>query len=275
MALRGRIVAKLAGHAMRASHMLRTLPQDVIAHLAASAIPRRLVAGRDLYREGDSADKFWILQEGETKIFRGMQVTGGIRAPAILGQAAIFAPWVQECRERMHTVRALSSCTLWEFDNTALSRIVKHHPNILLSLYENYLNYLDEYEKWWSTSNAAQQGFPLPQRIPRIKKAIKKLYDKTHRQVVEGRGGEEISGEAEVVGEGQDIDVTIPDDTEQQDGSLASREGNAVLPEVERTSFRGTGWENTNLSVQEVSDDRLTTQTRGAQRLRRDLETGN
>ena len=276
MALRGRIVAKLAGHAMRASHMLHTLPQDVIAHLAASAIPRRLVAGRDLYREGDGADKFWVLQEGETKIFRGMQVTGGIRAPAILGQAAIFAPWVQECKERMHTVRALSSCTLWEFDNTTLYRIVKHHPNVLLSLYENYLNYLDKYEEWWSMSNAGQQGAPLPKRIPRIRRAIKKLYDKTHHQVMGETNGEGIFRGEVPLGEDHidySDDATIPDDTEQQDGF---REGGANLREVERTpsgrAGMGMGMGSINLSVQEVTDDRPT--SRGVQQLHGDVEAG-
>ncbi len=37
---------------------------QVRAHLAASAVPVRLVAGHNLYEEGDEADCFYVLQEG-------------------------------------------------------------------------------------------------------------------------------------------------------------------------------------------------------------------
>ena len=32
-----------------------------------------------------------------------MHATGEVHAPAVLGQAAIFAHLIEECRERMHT----------------------------------------------------------------------------------------------------------------------------------------------------------------------------
>lgn len=41
------------------------LAAQVRAVLAANAVPVRLVAGHDLYQEGDAAESFFILQEGE------------------------------------------------------------------------------------------------------------------------------------------------------------------------------------------------------------------
>lgn len=38
---------------------------QVRSQLAASAVPVRLVAGHNLYEEGDEADSFYVLQEGE------------------------------------------------------------------------------------------------------------------------------------------------------------------------------------------------------------------
>ena len=41
---------------------------QVRAALAASAVPVRLVAGHNLYEEGDKADSFYLLQEGEHQV---------------------------------------------------------------------------------------------------------------------------------------------------------------------------------------------------------------
>ena len=105
VSLRGEIVARLAGDTIRDSRMLRTLSPEVRAHLASVAVPRRLVAGHDLYEEGDDADRFWVLQDGELAVIRGIQETGRVVAPAIVGQAAVFSEWVEDCKERLHTGR--------------------------------------------------------------------------------------------------------------------------------------------------------------------------
>lgn len=111
-ALRGEIVSRMAGETIQESRMLSVLSPEVRAHLATVALPRRLVAGHDLYREGDDADKFWVLQEGEMRVIRGIKKAGVVSSPAILGQAAVFAPWIEDCKERLHTVRAKTNCTL-------------------------------------------------------------------------------------------------------------------------------------------------------------------
>ena len=60
--LRGRIVARVAGDAIRKSRMLGVLSPEIQAHLSEGALPRRLLAGHNLCEEGGAADRFWVLQ---------------------------------------------------------------------------------------------------------------------------------------------------------------------------------------------------------------------
>ena len=137
------------------------------AQLASVALPVRLVAGHNLFEEGDAADSFYVLQEGETGSacicsvsrgepcsccarssrwrllpsedlprpptplpapvaspahqqhlctappsrpcageainLRGARVVGHLHGPALVGQAAVFSHYVEECRSRLHT----------------------------------------------------------------------------------------------------------------------------------------------------------------------------
>lgn len=62
--LRGEIVSRLAGPALARSHVLRRLDEGVRGQLASAAVPVRLVAGHNLYEEGDDSRSFFFLQEG-------------------------------------------------------------------------------------------------------------------------------------------------------------------------------------------------------------------
>lgn len=63
----------------------RALPcraAQVLAQLAAGAMPVRLVAGHDLYEEGDEVDGFYVMQEGEQGTGReGRDSRGHKRVP--------------------------------------------------------------------------------------------------------------------------------------------------------------------------------------------------
>ena len=188
--LRGRIVARLAGDAIRGSKMLGVLSPEVQAHLAEGALPVRLIAGHNLCKEGDSADKFWVLQEGRVKFIRGMHTTGEVHAPAVLGQAAVFAPWISECKERMHTIRAVTSCTLWEFTSRPLQKVGKRDPSVLRMLCESYLAYLAGVEQ-------RGQGGPVSKKVPRIKSQVEKMMKKAEEKEKQQRLEEEKEAEKE------------------------------------------------------------------------------
>jgi CRP-like cAMP-binding protein len=194
--LRGRIVARLAGDAIRGSKMLGKLHPEVQAHLAEGAVPQRLLAGHNLCEEGDLADKFWVLQEGKVKFYRGIHVTGELHAPAVIGQAAVFAPWISDCQVRMHTVRGVSSCSLWEFSGRPLQKVAKHNPSVLIVLCESYLQYLAGVEQRQYQQRDQQPrrgGWPTASKIvARIKKKVQKMLDKAKESEKEhNREGEE------------------------------------------------------------------------------------
>lgn len=174
--LRGRIVARLAGTAIRGSQMLGKLNPEIQAHLAEGAVPFKLLAGHNLCEEGDLAEEFWVLQEGQVKFYRGIHATGEVHAPAVLGQAAVFAPWISDCRERMHTVRGVTSCSLWLFKSRPLQKIAKHDPSVLLVLCKSYLQYLARVEQ------RGKDGRPVFKRVTRIKAQVKKLMEESEEK---------------------------------------------------------------------------------------------
>lgn len=170
--LRARIVARLAGEAIQKSQMLGKLTPEIQAHLAEGAVPLRLLAGHNLCEEGDLAEKFWVLQEGRVRFYRGIHVTSELHAPAVIGHAAVFAPWISECRERMHTVRGMTSCSLWSFQSSPLQREAKHDPSVMRVLCQSYLQFLARAER------RKESGRSVSKRVPRIKAQVEKLLKK-------------------------------------------------------------------------------------------------
>ncbi|RMZ52856.1 hypothetical protein APUTEX25_000975 [Auxenochlorella protothecoides] len=101
--LRGEIVSKMSGHTLQSSHLFSGLSSEVLGGLLCSAVPRRLVAGHDLYAEMSEGESFFILQE----------------------------------------VRACSNCILWEFKSLDLQDIIRSDPRVLVHLCKAYIQYQD------------------------------------------------------------------------------------------------------------------------------------
>lgn len=182
MDLRGEIVRGLAGETLRHSHMFRLLDDEMRAQLAGVARPVRLVAGHNLFQEGDDADAFYVLQEGEAEALRGTSRIHGLHGPALVGQAAVFREYVEECSWRLHTVRAITNCTLWEFQGTQLAKMLKHSPGFLPPLCESYLQHLEELCR-----HIAERGEErVPKRVRRMQSKIEALRAMTAAKL-EGR----------------------------------------------------------------------------------------
>ncbi|GAB4823679.1 hypothetical protein N2152v2_010725 [Parachlorella kessleri] len=201
--LRGEIVLNLAGAALAQSYLFCNLGGEVRAQLAASATPVRLVAGHNLYEEGDDADAFYVLQEGEAVAIHGMQRTVRYHSPALLGQSAVFASTLPDCRQRMHTgkegaaptlcrcfavphMRALTNSTLWRFPVKPINKLAQHQPGILVALCQSYLQYIEEV-----LSAARSKGKSMP-RLVRIRKQVEGLLEKVSAQI--HSGGDESDG---------------------------------------------------------------------------------
>jgi len=141
-ALRAELVLSLSGEALRRSYMLSALDMDMMEFLATLGLPFPLIAGHDLYMEGAPADKFWVLQEGELTVMRGITKIGVIVGPAVIGQAAIFSKLLDDCQNRMHTMRAAVNCTLWEFAAGPFSHMLRYRPKVLVRLCLRYRDHL-------------------------------------------------------------------------------------------------------------------------------------
>lgn len=140
--------------------MLSSLDQDLMEQLATTGLPSPLIAGHDLFQEGDEAAHFWILQEGEMRVMRGIRVIGVIRAPAVLGQTSIFAEMLSNCDTRLHTMRAWTNCSLWQFPGVAFGRILSYRPKVLLDICSKYRKHLKKMEQKF--------GDRTPHRIKRM-----------------------------------------------------------------------------------------------------------
>ncbi|KAL4447949.1 hypothetical protein ABPG75_005168 [Micractinium tetrahymenae] len=109
--------------------------------VAAASTPRLLRAGEQLWRRGEEAPFFCILDEGELLL----EAADGSREiaspPAVLGISALFGAAAPECRLRQHAVRGLAGVSkLWAVDAAQLAEQLRaQHPLALLHFARHFL----------------------------------------------------------------------------------------------------------------------------------------
>lgn len=123
-------------HAARAIETMRDhpffseLPADVLAPLANHAHVRTLAASEVLFREGQPADRFFLLHTGEIALDMEDPSRGQVRVDvlgddAVLGWSWLFSPY------RWHlTATALRRTTLVEFDAFRVRAFMAEQPAI-------------------------------------------------------------------------------------------------------------------------------------------------
>jgi CRP-like cAMP-binding protein len=82
---------------------------------------RRLRAGETVFRQGDSADRLYVLAEGELEVADGGR---RIAAGQMFGEIAFFAPE----RRRTATVRAVVASTVLSIDETTFRQLFFQNP---------------------------------------------------------------------------------------------------------------------------------------------------
>ena len=123
-------------HAAHAIEMMRDhpffseLPADLLAPLAKHAHSRTIAAGEVLFREGETADRFFLLHTGEIALDmedpdRGQLRVDILGADAVLGWSWLFSPY------RWHlTATALQRTVLVEFDAFRLRAYMSEQPAV-------------------------------------------------------------------------------------------------------------------------------------------------
>lgn len=115
---------------MRDHPFFSELPADLLTPLAKHAHIRTVAAGEVLFREGQNADRFFLLHSGEIALDmedpdRGQVRVDVLNDDAVLGWSWLFSPY------RWHlTATALERTTLVEFDAFRLRAFMSEQPAV-------------------------------------------------------------------------------------------------------------------------------------------------
>ncbi|PNW75568.1 hypothetical protein CHLRE_12g531950v5 [Chlamydomonas reinhardtii] len=134
--LRFEVASELALPLIKSVHALRDLNEDAQQLLAAHFRPIKAIVGQELCRQGDDADRMWLLASGRLVALRHKEEAQHVSAPALVGDSLLLALDVKPCRFRPWTLRAAGPCQLWEVRLEDLSRVLHIYPGIRLALLE-------------------------------------------------------------------------------------------------------------------------------------------
>ena len=98
--------------------------------------PLQLAPGEFLYREGDKANKMYVLLEGEIDIRIGDYIKTA-REGSIVGEAALI-----EHRPRAANAVAKSACQLAQIDRQRFDFLVQQHPNFATYVMKSLVDHL-------------------------------------------------------------------------------------------------------------------------------------
>ncbi|KAG2438741.1 hypothetical protein HXX76_005286 [Chlamydomonas incerta] len=163
--LRFEVASELALPLIQSVHALRDLNEDAQQLLAAHFRPIKAIVGQELCRQGDDADRMWLLASGRLVALRHKEDPQHVTAPALVGDSLLLALDVKPCRFRPWTLRAAAPCQLWEVRLEDLSRVLHIYPAIRLTLLEyvraslvKHIFYLGTDEQRGSTAGPVTLG---------------------------------------------------------------------------------------------------------------------
>jgi serine phosphatase RsbU (regulator of sigma subunit) len=127
--------------------LFASLPVDEIRHLEANLSGSSLPAGRVLFHEGHSDDKFYILLEGQVEVVKSLgrpeeRILGMREAGNLLGEMSLFS------RDGCHTasVRSLTPLRLLKMTHTELDSLLHRQPQLTYEIIRLLSRRLEESE---------------------------------------------------------------------------------------------------------------------------------
>ena len=122
---------------LRQIYLFEDLEETDLATIAADLKTVELQDGRWLYRQGEEADRFFLVQNGQVALFR--QSLGGRESiVAILGENELFAEdlvSLDDPRYDLHA-RAIDDATVISFESAALRKLIHGSTGLCLRLLE-------------------------------------------------------------------------------------------------------------------------------------------
>src|SRR4051812_33260866 len=120
------------------------LTEQQLAELASVAVPRRWTSGEVIFREGDSGDTCYVVQDGSVRVTRnhsdGRTITlAELRPGDLFGELAMF-----DSERRSATVEAVEDTTGVALLAGDMRRLLLRHPEISIKLLSAFADRLKE-----------------------------------------------------------------------------------------------------------------------------------
>ncbi len=124
--------------ALRRHHLFNRLPETLFSEVSCLAIHRKLDSGEALFHQGDAADRFYLLLNGQMKLtrvlFEGQEKLVEVIHP---GQSFAEALLFTGAKHYPVTCNALKASNLLSIDGTHYRRLLEEQPKICLDLLAN------------------------------------------------------------------------------------------------------------------------------------------
>ena len=149
-------------------YLFHGLAEDRLEGIASSLRTQHLSDGQWLYREGDVAERFYVLREGQIALFR-QSPEGRESVIAIVGEDEVFGEELlveDDARHDVHA-RAIGACTLLGIERQAfrslMSESVELCQRVMTTLHRRQQMLLDHIERL-TLHDATQRLIALPPR---------------------------------------------------------------------------------------------------------------
>lgn len=121
--------------AMRHHHLFQRLPEEAMRELCNRAHLRKLEAGNTLFHQGDKAERFYFLADGQVKLHRSLG-NGRDKLVEVIRPGNSFAEALLFTGVKVYPVSAsaLKDSTIVSLEGASYRRLLEEHPQIALDI---------------------------------------------------------------------------------------------------------------------------------------------
>lgn len=121
--------------AMRRHHLFQRLPEEPMRELCNRAHLRRLEAGHTLFHQGDKAERFYFLVDGQIKLHRALG-NGRDKLVEVIRPGHSFAEALLFTGVKVYpvTASALRDSMVVSLEGSSYRRMLEEHPQICLDI---------------------------------------------------------------------------------------------------------------------------------------------
>ena len=141
---------------LKAFPILEDLDEEKLAELAPFFATETFETGREIVRQNDPGDKFYIIARGNVEVWRTEEQSGNTKRVAVLQAGDFFGEITLITGfPRTATVRALTVCTCISLERGQFNRMMERFPDLLRHLSEVAVRRLRESSKAVAASSFA------------------------------------------------------------------------------------------------------------------------